>query len=79
MFRVINWNISYQGKIKGKLGLLKTVIEEVNGEYPCIVALQEVTERAYSDIVGERFFQSHCYSLQLRQPGKFESNNRGLG
>ncbi len=79
MFRIINWNISYHGKTKGKLGLLKTIIEEVNAEYPSIVALQEVTERAYNDIVEEGLFQSLCYSLQLRQPGKFEGNNRGLG
>jgi endonuclease/exonuclease/phosphatase family metal-dependent hydrolase len=79
MFRVIDWNLSYHGKTKEKIELLKAVIEEVNGEYPCVVALQEVTERAYSDILEEGLFQSHCYSLQLRQPGKFEGNNRGLG
>jgi len=79
MFRVINWNISYHGKTKDKLDLLKAIIKEVNGKYPFVVALQEVTERAYNDIVSEGLFQSHCYSLQLRKPGKFEGNNRGLG
>ncbi len=79
MLRGISWNISYHGNTKGKIELLKAVIGEVNGEYPCVIALQEVTEKAYSDIVREVRFQSHCYSLQLRQPGKFEGNNRGLG
>ncbi len=79
MFRVIDWNLSDHGKTKVKIELLRAVIEEVNVEYPCVVALQEVTERAYCEIIEEGLFQNYCYSLQLRQPGKFEGNNRGLG
>ncbi len=79
MLRVISWNISYHGKTKRKIELLKAITTEVTNKYPCVVALQEVTERAYSDIKSVDLFQSHCYSLQLRQPGKFEGNNRGLG
>jgi endonuclease/exonuclease/phosphatase family metal-dependent hydrolase len=79
VIRVIDWNISYQGSANSKVELLKVIINELKGKYPCVVALQEVTENTYSLIETAGLFNRHAYSLYYRKPGKFEGNNRGLG
>ena len=80
MLRIINWNISFQGDTKQKLVLLKAVINEVDGpDTDFIIALQEVTEKAYSVIIEEGIFHYHCYSLNYRSPGPLEGRSRGLG
>ncbi len=53
------------------------MINQVN--YPCLVALEEVTRNAYAAICETQIFQDHVYSLNLRPQGKFEGRNRGLG
>lgn len=77
--RVINWNISYIGDIKAKIDCLKSLITEVLGDHPCIIALEEVTEKAYTELLKEDLFNNHAYSLNYRKPGVFEGRNRGLG
>ncbi len=79
MIRVISWNISYQGSASSKVELLLAIISEVKEGYPCLVALQEVTESAYLEIADTGLFSSHFYSLNYRKPGEYESKNRGLG
>lgn len=67
------------GDTKSKIAYLKSVIQEVNGEYACIVALEEVTERAYLEIIKEPIFENSVYSLNFRKQGQLEGRNRGLG
>ncbi len=78
--RFINWNISYQGQVKQKIDLIKKFINEAKeSEMACIVALQEVTNGAYLDIISENIFHDFCYSLNYRKPGPLEGRSRGLG
>jgi endonuclease/exonuclease/phosphatase family metal-dependent hydrolase len=79
VIRVISWNISYHGAADKKIELLKEIILEIKDEYPCLVALQEVTQEAYLSIENAGLFSGLAYSLHYRKPGQFESNNRGLG
>ncbi len=74
--RVINWNISYQLN-NPKTKLLKSAINEV--AYPCIVALEEVSEVTYRDICDNEVLKSCIFSLDYRKPGKFEGRERALG
>lgn len=67
------------GDTKFKIAYLKSIVREVNGEYPCIIALEEVTKRAYLDIIKEPIFEDSLYSLNFRNQGQFEGRNRGLG
>ncbi len=77
---IISWNISYQGNVKKKLALIKQLTGEAEKSgNPFIVALQEVTEDAYKDIISENICREHCYSLNYRQPGPLEGKSRGLG
>jgi len=77
MLRIINWNISYLGKPDRKIEFLNGMVNQV--DYPCLVALEEVTGSAYEAICEANIFQDHLYSLILRPQGRFESKNRGLG
>ena len=78
--RVINWNISYQGQTKQTIALIKKCLNEAKeAEMPFIVALQEVTNGAYLDIISENIFHDSCYSLNYRKPGPLEGKSRGLG
>ena len=52
--RIISWNISHQGNMGKKIALIKQLVSEAEiSDRPCIVALQEVTGAAYSDIISE--------------------------
>ena len=54
-------------------------MDAVNGKYPCIVALEEVTESTFSEIKAANIFDSCLFSLDFRRPGKYEGGNRRLG
>ena len=78
--RVINWNICCQGQVKKKIALTKKYINEAKeAEKPCIVALQEVTNGAYLDIISENILHDSSYSLDYRKPGPLEGRSRELG
>ena len=79
LLKVVSWNISYMGDIYDKLIILKALISESKDSHPIIFALQEVTPKAYEVIVAENIFDNDAYSLNFREPGKFEGANRGLG
>ena len=78
--RVINWNISYQGQTKQTIALIKKCLNEAKeAEMPFIVALQEVTNGAYLDIISENILHDSSYSLDYRKPGPLEGRSRELG
>jgi hypothetical protein len=79
MLRIINWNISCFTNEDKNIEYLKSLINEVNGEYPCIIALQEVRENAYMKIKENMVFSKHAYSLLLREPGRYDERTRKLG
>ena len=58
---------------------MKSIINEINGEYPCIIALQELTEHDYRKIKKCDMFSKDAYSLMLRKPGRYDGRNRKLG
>lgn len=73
---VINWNISYSSDVNKIISLIKSKIEA--DEY--IVTLQEVTSSAYSELVKEFMDIANIeYSLNYREPGKFDTRSRKLG
>lgn len=79
MIRIVDWNVSYQGNSKAKIGLLKKITNELGEGYPCIIAMQEVTESIHFDITRDDIFSNYAYSLNLRSPGQYEERNRSLG
>jgi endonuclease/exonuclease/phosphatase family metal-dependent hydrolase len=79
MLRIVNWNISYSGKRELEIEYLERVISEVNSKYPCIIALEEVTEMAFQYLTKSGLFSNYTYSLNFRKAGMFEGKNRELG
>lgn len=73
--KIINWNISYAGNSNKKFEYLKEIINNDT----TIVILQEVTKNAYE--VLKDFFDDYNieYSLNYRNPSKFDTKSRGLG
>lgn len=74
--RYINWNIKCRSNIEKIISLIKQNVGEDNN----IIALQEVMPDA-ADILKEVFSKDYkiLYSLDLREPGKFDTDNRRLG
>ena len=73
--RIINWNISYAGDIKKKIDYLKGMLTQDS-----IVIMQEVKPYAY-EYIKQLFTDQYTmiYSLDYRQPGKYDSDARKLG
>lgn len=73
--RIVDWNISYMGNHIGKLDFL---FSHLQNDY-CVM-LQEVKPDVYEYIKSK--YSENCqllYSLNYRQPSKFDSNARKLG
>lgn len=73
--RILNWNISYQGKIENKIDFINQYMQENT----CVM-LQEVKPHAFEYIknyFGEKY--NFMYSLDYRKPSKFDSEARKLG
>lgn len=74
--RYINWNI----KCKSNIDKIISLIASVMTSDECIIALQEVMPEAAGEIerrLGDDFHIE--YSLNYREPGEFDTNNRKLG
>lgn len=73
--RLINWNLSYQHKIKPKIEYLKSFMNPET-----IVVLQETVPH-YVDEMWSQFGNNYnlYYSLDLRQPSEFDGKERKLG
>lgn len=73
--RVIDWNISYAGNTEEKIKYLQTYLTD-----DCCVIMQEVKPHAYEYIktlLGNQY--EMFYSLNYRNPSKFDSDARRLG
>jgi hypothetical protein len=74
--QIINWNISFNSKVDSIIEFLK---EQILDGLPSIINLQEVRTHSYVELVKSFGENAVAYSLKLREPGKFEGMNRGLG
>lgn len=70
--RFVSWNIHSRSHMDSLLDLLQTV----DGN---LVALQEVTQHAYDELVASQVFGWSAYSLNLRPPQPGEGRGRTLG
>ena len=71
--KIIDWNISYDNDPDPKLAYLKSMV----GGYSFIAILQEVTP-SQRDVLKDKF-KNFRYSLDYREPGKFDTRQRKLG
>jgi len=74
--RYINWNIKCKSNIEKIIELIKDKADKEK----CIIALQEVMPDA-ANALKNVFSKDYkiLYSLDLREPGKFDTDNRRLG
>lgn len=70
----MQWNISFLGLIEKKIKFIK---EKISNER-CIFVLEELKQKDFEAIKNNINF-NFVYSLDIRQPGKLEAGNRGLG
>ena len=73
MLKIIDWNVCCIGEPNRKMQYLESVV----GEDSFIAILQEVTRKQYDELIKSDY--NFCYSLLLREPSKFDTDNRGLG
>lgn len=71
MLRFVSWNI--HGRHRPQMASL---LQTVEGD---LVALQEVTAKAYRVLVATRLFDWSAFSLDLRPPRPLEGKGRRLG
>ena len=71
--KIIDWNICCTGTPESKINYLRTIV----GTNCFIAILQEVTPNQYDVLKGN--FNNTRYSLDYREPGKFDTRNRRLG
>lgn len=69
MLRVVSWNISCMGGDPSqKLKLLRSLTQEEGIAIPAVIALQEVTEKAYKRLSQDDLFALHTYPSGTRLP-----------
>jgi len=74
--RVVQWNISV---MLSRPGAIANFIEERIGQGPAIVCVEEVKRSAYDTLRSLRNLTSSCFSLDLREPGGNEGDERKMG
>jgi len=62
-----------------KMETLQSIISKTINSQPYVICLQEVTEKTYSFFSKAKEFNNHIFSLNLREPGITEGQNRKLG
>lgn len=70
--RFVSWNMHGKRQLEGQLGLLRHIAGD-------LVALQEVSANAYSELVANKPFAWSAFSLDLRPPLMGEGMSRRLG
>lgn len=79
--KVIHWNISYSSDKEKVLETISRLVKDVDA----IVCLQEVQPSVKDFLVGKVYGWtdtkggSYAYSLDYRQPGRYDGKNRKLG
>ena len=73
--RVVQWNISTMSRPKAIADFIMNSI----GQGPAIVCLEEVKCSAYDTLGSLRSLTSSCFSLDLREPGGNEGDERKMG
>ena len=74
---ILNWNISYGCKIEKIFNEITNIIKS---QKTFIITLQEVTQKSFEFLKNKLQEKSYIYySLNYRQPGKYDTNSRKLG
>lgn len=73
--RIAQWNISTMSRLEAIADFLRERI----GQGPTIVCLEEVKRISYVRLTGSLNPTSSCFSLDLREPGGNEGDERKMG